>query len=69
MPRTLDIDSSVRILRKKESIKIIGRTIYFNSPKFTNDLGNKTWGRIDFLISKEIGFKKVISTDKEFKLL
>lgn len=40
-------DEVIRILRKKKSISFINKTIEVF--KFADDLGNKSWGKIDFL--------------------
>lgn len=47
-------ENDIRTLNKKNDCKIIRRTIYilsiFSNFKI-NDLGNKSWGKIDFLVN------------------
>ena len=53
-----DLSSAMRSLSKKKDLRIEGRTIYVlskGSNKKIDDLGNGSWGKIDYL-SKNHGF-------------
>lgn len=50
-------DSAARSLSKKASVFIEGKDIYINKDDY-NDLGNGSWGKIDYL-TKQCGFYTV----------
>lgn len=50
------VDEVLRSLSRKHDCKVIGRSIYIlngksRSKPATNDLGNGSWGKIDFLVN------------------
>lgn len=53
--RNLNVATSVRVLSKKNDCRISGTSITVlanGHKKKSNDLGNKSWGRIDYLKSQ-----------------
>ena len=58
--RSYDEVSVLRILSKNKSIEISGKGIYVNTSN--NNIGNGTWGKIDYLC-KIHNYHYVISSD------
>lgn len=55
--RKHNLDEVLRDLRKKKDVQITGIQIQvIKGKKADNDLGNKSWGKIDFL-TKYCGYK------------
>lgn len=54
--KNYNVDEVLRILSKKHDIKINVNTKHLeilkhNSPNAACDLGNKSWGKVDFLVN------------------
>ena len=67
--RQLNLADSIRILNRKNDCMVIGTAIFLiapNSKAKTNDIGNKCFGRIDYL--KSLGYRQNYVEDfKELK--
>lgn len=56
------VDEVIRTLSKKHDCKIVGIEVQvLKGPSAKHDLGNKSHGKIDFLVNHR-GFRKVIVT-------
>lgn len=61
MARKHTVDEVIRSLSKKKDVRVdlkLKVVELLNSPFKNNDLGNGSWGRIDFLVN-HAGFQKV----------
>jgi len=48
------VETATRSLSKKKDVKVSGNTVQViksDSPRYTGDLGNGSWGRIDYLVN------------------
>lgn len=65
MAKKHTVDEVIRSLSKKRDVKINpkDKTIEILDPAKNNDLGNGSWGKIDFLVNHS-GYTKLFS--KEF---
>lgn len=61
MARKHTMDEVIRSLSKKKDVKVdpnLKVVEILNTPFKSNDLGNGSWGKIDFLVN-HLGFQKV----------